>query len=63
MTPALACFRLAVMAVALDRSPLGLRVALYHINRGIHHANKNGDPKSQLFRSLNWLRAELRRVA
>lgn len=65
MSPSFACARLAIEAVKTNRTSLAYRIAIFHMNAAIRHANKEGVPsqmRAPLFRMLNWLRADLRRI-
>ena len=60
-----ACAQLAVNAIRCGRSSLLYRMAIFHMKAAIRYANQEGYPpsvKSPLFRMINWLRADLRKM-
>jgi hypothetical protein len=65
MSAAVACAKLAVMTVRTKRTVMTIRIAIFHVNAAIRYANKEGFPSSSrapLFRMVNWLRADLRKM-
>ena len=62
MTLSQSCVRLAITAIRDGRKTLNYRIAIFHIRAAIRYANRNGESRASLFRILNWLRADLRRI-
>jgi hypothetical protein len=53
---------LAISAIRLDPTYLGYRIAVFHMLAAIKYANRDRLPRASLFRILNWIRADMRKL-
>jgi hypothetical protein len=56
------CVSLAISAIRLDPTYWGYRIAVFHMLAAIKYANREKLPRASLFRILNWLRADMRKM-
>jgi hypothetical protein len=56
------CVRLAISAIRLDPTYWGYRIAIFHMHAAVKYANQERLPRASLFRILNWLRADMRKM-
>lgn len=53
---------LALRAMQVGKTRMQYQIAIWHMRQALRDANRTGEPRASLFRILNWLRADLRRI-